>query len=129
MRLVILEAESLGKDMDLSGFSRFGEVTVYEKTTEEECPERVREADIVIAAAGKRQMFGREYFRPGQIILDVGIHFDENGKMCGDVRTDEAGEAKAVTPVPGGIGSVTTAVLMNHVAEAAGRQTRDRKTE
>ena len=45
MRLVILEAESLGKDMDLS---RFGEVTVYEKTTEEECPERVREADIVI---------------------------------------------------------------------------------
>ena len=48
MRLVILEAESLGKDMDLSGFSRFGEVTVYEKTTEEECPERVREADIVI---------------------------------------------------------------------------------
>ena len=48
MRLVMLEAESLGKDMDLSGFSRFGEVTVYEKTTEEECPERVREADIVI---------------------------------------------------------------------------------
>ena len=48
MRLVILEAESLGKDMDLSGFSRFGEVTVDEKTTEEECPERVREADIVI---------------------------------------------------------------------------------
>ena len=48
MRLVILEAESLGKDMDLSGFSRFGEVTVYEKTTEEECPERVREADIVL---------------------------------------------------------------------------------
>ena len=48
MRLVILEAESLGKAMDLSGFSRFGEVTVYEKTPEEECPERVREADIVI---------------------------------------------------------------------------------
>ena len=44
MRLVILEAESLGKDMDLSGFSRFGEVTVYEKTTEEECPEHVRDA-------------------------------------------------------------------------------------
>ena len=51
MRLVILEAESLGKDMDLSGFSRFGEVTVYEKTTEEECPERVREAATRCACA------------------------------------------------------------------------------
>ena len=62
MRLVILEAESLGKDMDLSGFSRFGEVTVYEKTTEEECPERVREADIV--PAQREQTVGKaEYDR------------------------------------------------------------------
>ncbi len=98
-------------------------------TRTEDLADRVREADIVIAAAGKRQMFGREYFRSGQIVLDVGIHFDENGKMCGDVRMAEAEEAQAVTPVPGGIGSVTTAVLMSHVAAAAGRQTKSRKTE
>ena len=92
-------------------------------TKTEELSARVQEGDIVIAAAGRRGMFGREYFRPGQIVLDVGIHFDEEGKMCGDVRTAEAGElVEAVTPVPGGIGSVTTAVLMSHVAAAAGRQ-------
>ena len=58
MRLVILEAESLGKDMDLSGFSRFGEVTVYEKTTEEECPERVRVVQAEAGIAQFRQLAG-----------------------------------------------------------------------
>ena len=70
MRLVILEAESLGKDMDLSGFSRFGEVTVYEKTTEEECPERVREADIVICNKVRmcsRTLSGAENLKPGYL--------------------------------------------------------------
>ncbi len=99
-------------------------------TKTEDLPARVREGDIVIAAAGQRGMFGRQYFRPGQIVLDVGIHFDGEGKMCGDVLTKEAEElTEAVTPVPGGIGSVTTAVLMSHVAAAAERQETDRKTE
>lgn len=91
-------------------------------TRTEELAARMREGDIVIAAAGRRGMFGPESFREGQIVLDVGIHFDEEGRMCGDVRTAEvAGSVEAITPVPGGIGAVTTAVLMSHVAKAASR--------
>lgn len=91
-------------------------------TRTKELAARVREADIVIAAAGRRGLLGRESFREGQTVLDVGIHFDEEGRMCGDVRTAEVSElAEAITPVPGGVGAVTTAVLMSHVVEAAGR--------
>ena len=67
-------------------------------------------------------MIGREYLSPGQVIVDIGINFDENGKMCGDVDYEAASEtAKAVTPVPGGIGKVTPAVLAKHVVEACSR--------
>ena len=60
------------------------------------------------------------FFREGQIVIDVGINFDAEGKMCGDVDFDSASEmVSAITPVPGGVGAVTTAVLMRHVAEAA----------
>ncbi len=89
-------------------------------TRTQELAARMREADLVIAAAGRRGMFGCESFREGQIVLDVGIHFDEEGRMCGDVRTAETAKiVEAITPVPGGIGAVTTAVLMSHVARAA----------
>lgn len=81
-------------------------------------------ADIVVAAAGQKRSFGTKYFAPGQVVIDVGIHFnEETGKLCGDVRQEEA-EAivSALTPVPGGVGAVTTAVLVSHVTEAAIRQ-------
>lgn len=84
-----------------------------------------RGADVVVAAVGKMRFFGAEHFAPGQVVVDVGIHFDEaTGKMCGDVRFDEAEPiVSAITPVPGGVGSVTTAILALHTAEAAARQT------
>lgn len=81
-------------------------------------------ADIVVAAIGKMRSLGRDHFAPRQTVIDVGIHFnEETGKLCGDVRQEEA-EAivSALTPVPGGVGAVTTAVLVSHVAEAALRQ-------
>ena len=83
-----------------------------------------KEADIVVAAIGKKGFFGAEHVAPGQTVIDVGIHFDEaTGKMCGDVRTDEAEPiVSAITPVPGGVGAVTTAVLVSHVVEAAQRR-------
>lgn len=82
--------------------------------------DQIRQADIVIAAAGQQQAFSPKYFRPGQIVLDVGIHFDADGKMCGDVITPAVSEVvDAITPVPGGVGAVTTAVLMNHVVTSA----------
>lgn len=88
-------------------------------------PAIAKAADIVVAAIGRMGFFGAEYFAPGQIVADVGIHFDEaSGRMRGDVRTEEAEPVvKAITPVPGGVGSVTTAVLVSHVTEAALRQT------
>ncbi len=82
-----------------------------------------RESDIVIAAIGKAYKIGAEYAAPGQTIIDVGINWDEEkGKLCGDVDYDAVVDTvSAITPVPGGVGAVTTAVLMNHVVEAASK--------
>jgi len=75
-----------------------------------------RSADILIAAAGKRGLVGAEHVKPGQTVLDVGIHYDENGKLCGDVRFDEAEPVvSAITPARGGVGAVTSAILAKHV--------------
>lgn len=83
-----------------------------------------KQADIVVAAIGKKRSLGADYFAPGQTVIDVGIHFnEETGKLCGDVRQEEAETiVSALTPVPGGVGAVTTAVLVSHVTEAAKRQ-------
>jgi len=79
-----------------------------------------READILIAAAGKANFVGRDFVRAGQTVLDVGIHVGADSALCGDVRFDEVAPiADGVTPVPGGIGAVTNAVLIEHVTEAA----------
>ena len=86
-------------------------------------PSIVREADIVIVAAGQMETIGAEYFRPGQVVVDVGIGWnEEKGKLCGDVKFDEAEPiVSAITPVPGGVGTVTTSILVSHVVEAAER--------
>lgn len=83
-----------------------------------------READILIAAAGRRESVGAAYFRAGQTVIDVGIHYnEETQKLCGDVALAEAdGVVRAVTPVPGGVGALTTAVLAAHTAKAAARR-------
>ena len=81
-----------------------------------------RESDILIAATGKMKSIGKDFFADGQVIIDVGIHFDSDGKMCGDVDFSSADDlTAAVTPVPGGVGSVTTAVLISHVVKSAMR--------
>ncbi|MEG0301680.1 bifunctional 5,10-methylenetetrahydrofolate dehydrogenase/5,10-methenyltetrahydrofolate cyclohydrolase [Gordonibacter sp.] len=81
-----------------------------------------RAADIVICATGRARMFGADYFSPGQTVLDVGINFDDEGNLCGDVDFDAAEPVvAAITPVPRGIGTVTTSVTMAHVVEAAER--------
>ena len=86
-------------------------------------PSVTREADILIVCAGQMESIGKEYLREGQVVVDVGINWnEEKGKLCGDVKFDEAEHfVGAVTPVPGGVGSVTTSVLVNHVVEAAER--------
>jgi len=109
----------IGKPVSLLLIGRDATVTVCHTKTEnlaEEC----RRADIVIAAAGRRGVVGAEHLREGQIVLDVGINVDEDGKLCGDVDFAAAEPiVAAITPVPGGIGSVTSSVLAKHVIEAA----------
>ena len=81
-----------------------------------------RSAQILIAAAGKAGMVTPEYTNPDQVVIDVGINVDAEGRICGDVAYEEVEPlVAAVTPVPGGVGSVTTAVLCKHVIEAAER--------
>ena len=79
-----------------------------------------KEADVVVVAMGKRGFIGADCLREGQTVVDVGIHVGDDGKLCGDVRFAEAEPVvEAITPVPGGVGTVTTSVLVGHVVEAA----------
>lgn len=86
-------------------------------------PSVTREADILIVCAGQMASIGQEFLKAGQTVIDVGIHFnEETQKLCGDVKFAEAEPVvDAITPVPGGVGSVTTCVLVSHVVEAAKR--------
>lgn len=95
--------------------------TCHTKTID--MPSVTREAEILIVAAGRAGVVGAEYVSEGQIVIDVGINVNEEGKLCGDV--DYAAVEPivgAITPVPGGVGSVTTSVLVGHVVEAAMRK-------
>lgn len=87
-------------------------------------PSVAREADILIVAAGRAGVVGKEYVREGQIVIDVGINAKPDGTpgICGDCAYEEVEPiVEAITPVPGGVGSVTTSVLVGHVVEAAMR--------
>ena len=84
---------------------------------------RCAESDIVVACVGSAGLLGAECFRSGQVVLDVGANVGADGSLTGDVCFDAAAAlVKGITPVPGGVGSVTTAVLVSHTAQAALRQ-------
>jgi len=93
--------------------------TCHTKTVD--MPSITKEADILIVCAGKMESIGAEYIKEGQVVIDVGIGWnEEKGKLCGDVKFEEAEPvAGAITPVPGGVGAVTTSILISHVVEAA----------
>lgn len=85
-------------------------------------PSVCREAEILVVAAGKAGVVDASYVSPGQVVVDVGINGNAEGKLCGDVAFDAVEPVvEAITPVPGGVGSVTTCVLVGHVVEAAER--------
>ena len=86
-------------------------------------PSVAREADIIIVAAGRAGVVGADYVKAGQVVIDVGINVNAEGKLCGDVDYAAVEPiVDAITPVPGGVGSVTTSVLVGHVVEAAMRK-------
>lgn len=87
-------------------------------------PSITKNADIVVVASGQMESVGADYLRENQTVIDVGISWNsEKNKLCGDVKFDEVeGIVDAITPVPGGVGGVTTSILVKHVIEAAIRQ-------
>ena len=84
-------------------------------------PMRAFPAIALLAAVGHAGAVGEAFVTPDQVLIDVGINVNAEGKLCGDVAPEAAQKARASTPVPGGVGSVTTTVLAKHVIEAAQR--------
>ncbi len=111
----------IGKPVAMMLMAKNATVTVCHTRTRDlgaEC----RRAEILVVAAGKAGAVGAEELAAGQTVIDVGIHVTESGSLCGDVDFAAAeGLVSAITPVPGGVGAVTTAVLADHVVEAAQR--------
>lgn len=111
----------IGKPVAMLLLKRNASVTICHSKTDG-LESIMRSADIVICATGRARAYGAECFKPGQVVLDVGINFDANGVLCGDVDYDEVEPiVAAITPVPGGIGSVTTSTTMEHTLIAAER--------
>jgi methylenetetrahydrofolate dehydrogenase (NADP+) / methenyltetrahydrofolate cyclohydrolase len=109
----------IGKPVSMLLQSRNATVTMCHTKTLD-MPAVCRNSEILIAAAGKAGMIDEHYVSPKQVVIDVGINLDANGKLCGDVKFDSVESiVDAITPVPAGVGSVTTAVLAKHVIEAA----------
>lgn len=97
-------------------------VTICNSRTQN-LPAICKEADVVVVAMGKMSAVGADCLREGQTVVDVGIHVNEKGKLCGDVKFREAEPVvDAITPVPGGVGTVTTSVLVGHVVQAAAKK-------
>lgn len=123
--VVIGRSLVVGRPAAMMLIQRNATVTVCHTKTVD-MPAICRQAEILIVAVGHAGMVGKEYFFAGQTVVDVGIHVDENGGLCGDVKFAEAEPiVDAITPVPGGVGTVTTSVLVKHVIEATeGKQRR-----
>ena len=119
--VVIGRSLVVGKPAAMMLIKKNATVTVCHTKTVD-MPSVTREADIIIVAAGRAGVVGAEYVKPGQTVIDVGINMNVEGKLCGDVDFAAVEPiVDAITPVPGGVGSVTTSVLVGHVVEAAAR--------
>lgn len=116
--VVIGRSMVVGKPMSMLLLGENATVTVCHSRTQD-LPGVCRRADILVAAIGKAKMITTNYIKPGATVMDVGINV-EGDKLFGDVDTEPAKEvAGAITPVPGGVGTVTTRVLLKHVVKAA----------
>lgn len=119
--VVIGRSLVIGKPVAMMLLQQNATVTICHTRTKD-MPSVTRRAEILIVAAGKPGVVGAEYVSAGQTVLDVGINFTSEGKMTGDADFSAVEPiVGAITPVPGGVGTVTTSVLMAHVVEAANR--------
>ncbi|MBO6115309.1 MAG: bifunctional methylenetetrahydrofolate dehydrogenase/methenyltetrahydrofolate cyclohydrolase FolD [Lachnospiraceae bacterium] len=116
--VVVGRSNIVGKPMAMLLLRENGTVTVCHSRTKN-LKEVCKRADILIAAVGKPKMIDDTYVKTGAVVIDVGIHRNENGKLCGDVDFEKVEPVcSAITPVPGGVGPMTIAMLMNNCVEA-----------
>ena len=109
----------IGKPVAMLLMKRNATVTVVHTKTVDMAA-TCKHAEILVAAAGSAKMIKPQYVADGAVVIDVGINVDEEGKLCGDVDFEAIGNiASIATPVPGGVGSVTTSVLAKHLVKAA----------
>ena len=112
----------IGKPVAMMLLKRNATVTICHTRTKDMGRE-IRRAELVIAAAGQPKMVTADMLSEGQIVIDVGVNMSEDGKLCGDVDYASAEPVvDAITPVPGGVGTVTSSILMRHVIESAERK-------
>ena len=117
--VVIGRSLVIGKPVSMLFLQRNATVTICHSRSEN-LAEITREADVVVCATGRAKAYNARYFSAGQTVIDVGINVDDQGNLCGDVDFDSVEPlVAAITPVPRGVGSVTTALLMEHVVKAA----------
>ncbi|MBR8741104.1 bifunctional 5,10-methylenetetrahydrofolate dehydrogenase/5,10-methenyltetrahydrofolate cyclohydrolase [Nocardiopsis sp. MG754419] len=118
---VVGRSTVVGKPLAHLLMDRNATVTVGHSRTRD-LPRVTSRADVLVAAVGRPALVGAEHVRPGAVVVDVGTNPTEDGGLVGDVDADAvSGRAEALTPVPGGVGPVTTALLLRHTVEAASR--------
>lgn len=119
--VVIGRSNIVGKPMAMLMLRENATVTITHSRTQN-LKEICKQADILIVAIGKPQYITAEYVKEGAVVIDVGIHRNADNKLCGDVKYDEVEPiASAITPVPGGVGPMTIAMLMNNCVESIAR--------
>ncbi|MBQ2981957.1 MAG: bifunctional methylenetetrahydrofolate dehydrogenase/methenyltetrahydrofolate cyclohydrolase FolD [Lachnospiraceae bacterium] len=117
--VVIGRSNIVGKPMSMLLLRENGTVTIVHSKTQN-MKEITKQADILVVAIGKPKFVDDTYVKEGAVVIDVGINRDENNKICGDVDYDKVfDKVSAITPVPGGVGPMTIAMLMNNCLEAA----------
>ena len=117
--VVIGRSNIVGKPMAMLLLHQNGTVTICHSRTKD-LPEVTRQADILVSAVGKSRFVTAEMVKPGAVVIDVGMNRDENGKLCGDVDFAAAEPvASYITPVPGGVGPMTIAMLLKNTVTAA----------
>ena len=117
--VVVGRSNIVGKPVAMELLKRNGTVTVCHSKTDD-LKRYCRNADILICAIGKPKFFNRDYVNPNTVVVDVGIHRQEDGTLCGDVDFEDVKDiVRAITPVPGGVGAMTVAMLMENCAQAA----------
>lgn len=119
--VVIGRSNIVGKPMALLLLRENGTVTVCHSKTKD-MREITKQADILVVAIGKPKFIDETYVKEGAVVVDVGIHRNEENKLCGDVDFEKvAPHTSAITPVPGGVGPMTIAMLMNNCVQSAER--------